>query len=177
MELLQRLDTWAALITLVAVAWYLGVRPLIEALQERRSVKGSGRYEYDYVAPTPRRVDIGDRVSAGGKPETEKSAETETPRNAPAPAPPFDVNALRQEARAAALGALLAHGLIKEGKRTEAMRAVFGKVTGDAYTRAAGAVKRHEQQVAATLPPVETAEPEPPRLIPVNGGKEGYIEL
>lgn len=32
MEWLQRLDTWAALITLAAVAWFLGVRPLLDWL-------------------------------------------------------------------------------------------------------------------------------------------------
>lgn len=149
---------------IVAAAIALGVKP---------STADDVDYgEYDEGGDGLRGV-----IPAGGKAETVKSAETETPRNAPVAGPAFDVNALRHEARAAALGALLAHGLIKEGKRTEAMRAVFGKVTGDAYTRAAGAVKRHEQQVLATLPPVESAEPEAPRLIPVNGGKEGYIEL
>jgi hypothetical protein len=112
-------------------------------------------------------------VSLGGKAETAKSAETETPRNAPSP---VDINALRHEARAAALGALLAHGLIVPGKRTAAMRAVFGDITGDAYTRAGNAVKRHEQQVLATLPPAEEVEPEAPRLIPISDGKGGYIE-
>jgi hypothetical protein len=162
---------------LVTVALGRLVVWIASAVERARSVKGSTVRVRDYVTSERWRDDYSDAVSRGGKSETVKSAETETPRNAPTPAPAFDVNALRLELRAAALGSLLAQGLIVPGKRTEAMRAVFGKVTGDAYTRAAGAVKRHEQQVLAMLPPVEEVEPEAPRLVPVNGGKAGYIEL
>jgi hypothetical protein len=134
--------------------------------------------ERDYVTSGEQGHTPGDRVSAGGKAETVKTEETETPRNAPAPPLSFDVNAFRQEVRAAALGSLLAHGLLKDGKRTEAMRAVFGKVSGDAYTRTAAAVKRHEQQIAATLPEQAADPPEPaPRLVPIAGGREGHFEL
>lgn len=139
----------------------------------RSSVNRSAEAGEDYVTHEDEGGAARAVISPVRKAENGISAETETPRNA---APPLDINLLRHEARAAALGALLAHGLVVQGKRTEAMRAVFGKVSGDAYTRAGNAVKRHEQQVLATLPPVEEVEPEAPRLIPIQDGKGGYIE-
>ncbi len=73
MELLQRLDTWVALITLATVAWFLGVIPLLdylgldmgEALRSMVSRRGVNPSAEDdtpppagYVAPRARAADV-----------------------------------------------------------------------------------------------------------------------
>lgn len=112
----------------------------------------------------------------GGKAETENPGETETPRNAPPPAPAVDVKALRDDGMAYAIGAALAHGLYKDGSRTAAIRAAFGDVTGERYSRIARAVRHHEATIATTLPPAAepVSTPRPP--IPIADGRAGYVE-
>lgn len=106
-------------------------------------------------------------VSAHQDAETAKPATTATPTPA---APQLDVTALRREAKAEALGAILAYDLLRPGERTRAMRAVFGEISGDAYSKAKGGVDRAEAAVRATLPP--PAPPAtPPRVITVSAGR------
>lgn len=109
--------------------------------------------------------------------ETEKAGETETAAKLPAGPTSADIKALRDDAHAYALGAALAHGAIPDGSRTAAIRAVFGGITGERYSRIARLVRHHEAQVAATLPSPPAAEPEPARVIPINDGQKGYVEL
>lgn len=114
-----------------------------------------------------------------GKAETAKTSETETAPKSPALLPSFDVKALQEDGKVYALGAALAHGVIPAGNRTAAIRAVFGPVTGERYSRLARQVRHYEAQVLATLPPVEDAQDEEAaaRIIPINDGKKGYVEL
>jgi hypothetical protein len=121
-----------------------------------------------YVASDDHSSALDDRISAHQEAETAK-AET---RNAPGATATIDIAAIRREAKAEALGSLLAHGLLAEGGRTKAMRAVFGAISGDAYSRAKGAVDRAEAQVSATLPP-PTPPAEPPRILKVYADRPG----
>lgn len=119
--------------------------------------------------------DADDAFFPRGKAETENPGETETTRNAPAPAPAVDVKALRDDGIAYAIGAALAHGLYKDASRTAAIRAAFGDVTGERYSRVARAVRHYEAAIAATLPPVDEPAPTARGPIPIAGGAGGYV--
>lgn len=150
---------WAA----TGAAVILGVLTLIERVTARP----------DYVAPPPAQQTPTGAVFGGSNAETAKTETTETP-----PAQ-LDIAAMRHDVRAAALGALLAQGLVVEGKRTAAVRAVFGDVTGEAYSRAARAVRAAESACVAEAAALAAAPPPPaePRRIAISEGREGYVEI
>jgi hypothetical protein len=187
MELLQRLDAWLALIALAAVAWYLGLLPLIEGLRARRSVNRSadgGRgATSDYVTSERRTLS----VSTVPPLVTETETETETDDTSYAPPPgstetsyirltqqQYDQFKARVflEGAAHAMGTLQGAGyldaVVSAERLTDAKRAVFGS-SGRTLTTA----NRLIAQAAAKATPAE----EDQRLIPVSGGKDGYLEV
>lgn len=157
---------YVVLILLVGagVAWQRIGRPFAEDWGLRR------RDAHEDVSSVPAR----DYVTHGAAqspdayvfpPPAAATAKNETPET-PRDLASLDVNAIRYDIRAQALAALLAHGLIKDGRRTEAMRAVFGDISGQAYSRAAFAVRAYERRIVLDVPP---AAPEPPRVTPIAG--------
>lgn len=126
MELLNRLDNWLALITLVAVGWYLGVRPLGErfgwwsALRRfLSSVSVAPAAPYVAPAPAPEPAPPADRGLSAGL-------------SAPAPAVPeplraimIDSEADKAERQAATTRPALIRALVAAGWRTGEIRTLL----------------------------------------------------
>lgn len=169
---LKRLDIWITIISVGLVVWFLGIAPLLERYGVFAAIKElvlSIFYRFAYVdygklTNTPAEVKS---ISPEGKAEKAPAEKTEiTP-----PAPAVDVNALRRDAQATALGVLLAHGLIKDGKRTEATKAVFGGVSGEAYSKVAAAVREAEENELAKIMIAKVTEESGERLLSIRAGK------
>lgn len=198
MELLQRLDTWAALITLAAVAWFLGVIPLCDYLgldlgEALRSMLSRRRVKHfateapqpapDYVAPRAPalRASRVSPVVTGAETETEDAAETYVPPPQAVETPYIRMTQQQLDQLKArawlegaghAVGTLQGAGyldvVISSERLTDAKRAVFGG-SGRTLTVANKLIAQATTKVA---PATEDA-----RLVPVRDGQEGYIEV
>jgi hypothetical protein len=177
MEFLQRLDTWLTLFTLAAIAWYLGLRPLIEALRERKRVKG---YNADYdERPAPRPSEA---VAPAAPVQQFEPAELVLF------VPPVQLlNSPHVTAedvvRLDTIARLMAAGTVAE---SAALTTVYdgraGVVKVSKGGSAAYLARRDALRALAAAygwkPAAPADPPEPaPRLVPIAGGREGHFEL
>jgi hypothetical protein len=149
---------------------------VVSAVERRRAVNDYARATADYVAPPAKGAALVPPFPQEREPERERER-AERPAEPPPPLvgkvyTPEQIATLTGQAeergRAEALGMLLGRLLLDENDRAVAMELLFGP-RGRKHQRVRPLVDAAAAQVA---PP-----PEPARLIGVNEGKEGYIEL
>lgn len=169
-ELAAALIVTLVLAALAAVAVGRGVLLLLDTVNNIRR----GRRSMSSAAAPAAAASAPFRV----EPEPEREPE---PAAAPAEPPPApagklyteeQIERLKEEAREAgaarALGLLLGRQIVEEPQRTAAMELLFGK-RGRRWQRLGPLI---EEARAASSPPAEEA-----RLVPINGGDRGHVEL